>query len=266
MNNNNKKKLDIAGREHWDSIYNNTKLPDHYKTWLPTEYNAKVISLFIKKEIEKHKPLNILEVGCGNSKWLGYLAKKYSIDTVGIDYSAHGCELARRRLEAEKVDGKIVCCDMFDKNENLLNRFDIAYSIGLVEHFDDLQKVITVLKSFLRPNGVLITVVPNLFSIHGLLSRLWHPELLRKHIILRKKNLIKSYSDTGFSKINSVYGGVFSLSIIQWNNCTRWPQLGKRLYPTIGKTHYYIHSFLDYIKCYNGIAPLSPYIMVSGKK
>lgn len=255
---------DHAGIDYWDGLYNSKHQDFSFKPWKPTHYHDMVISGFIEKLIKTNNPSNILEIGCGDSTWLGYLSKKYSLNAFGIDYSEEGCNLARQRLAAEKVNGKIICCNMFEKYESLETQFDLVYSLGVVEHFNNTPDVINQLKYFLSPNGLLITIIPNLFSVHGLLSKIWHPEILDKHVIIKKNELTKAYKLNSLKYITTEYGGTFSLCITQWENCTRWPYVGKILSPSIRKLNNNIHTLLNRLGWYKGSLFFAPYICIAG--
>ncbi len=257
---------DHAGINYWNNLYQNKHHDFIPRPWEPTEYHDKVISNFIEKIIKLKNPSNILEIGCADSTWLGYLSKKYSLDAVGIDYSKEGCDLARQRLASENVNGKIICCDMFSKCETFKTQFDLVYSLGVVEHFDNLHHVLSTLASFLKTNGILVTTIPNLFSIHGILCHLWHPDILQKHVIIKMKDIVEAYRKLEFANIEYHFAGFFSLSIVQWDNCTRWPKIGNKLSPSIKKINHKLHRFLDEKKIYTGGSILSPYIVISGKK
>ena len=42
----------------------------------------------------------LMELGCGGSVYLPYLARRFGLDVTGLDYSAIGCNRARRILAA----------------------------------------------------------------------------------------------------------------------------------------------------------------------
>jgi SAM-dependent methyltransferase len=218
------------------------------------------------KGIDRFNPKSVLEVGCGNSVWLPYLAKKRNLRVFGLDYSEEGCELARIRLATEKVVGTVFCGDLFSPDIKGIGQFDFVYSIGVVEHFSDLENVLSNLLKFVKPGGVLLTEVPNLYSVHGIMTFLYQPELFRKHRILKKKELQAAYSNAGLSATECNYAGVFSLGIVSWGIYQRFPSLDKKIVPLIKKIQDKINPYLIKAKKYDGAFVLAPFLYAVGKK
>ena len=121
--------------ESAEDIFKNPYLPD--QRFLQ---DRRLMSLF--NEYGKLSPQSeILEIGCGRSPWLPYLARTTGCRAVGLDIEPHAAELARANLAGAHVQGEILCRDAFDRqaNEDLCNRFDLVYSLGVVEHLDDAK-------------------------------------------------------------------------------------------------------------------------------
>src|SRR6266480_1595169 len=55
---------------------------------------------------------SLIEIGCGRSQLLPYFAKHFRLRVSGLDYSAVGCDKARRILERERIPGEIFCGDL----------------------------------------------------------------------------------------------------------------------------------------------------------
>lgn len=143
---------DLASPEHWTERYEmrqGTVKPG----WAPNDYNSFVLERALLKGISKCSPERILEIGCGGSTWLPYLAKKTNTVVAGIDYSELGCELARMRLEVEEVKGDIYCADMFKADPAQVGLYDFVFSLGVVEHFQDLNNVLATMVKFVKPGG-----------------------------------------------------------------------------------------------------------------
>ena len=218
------------------------------------------------QEIDRYCPASILEVGCGNSKWLPYLAKKRSLSVFGLDYSEEGCELVRRLLKAEKIDGTIFCQDMFTAQPSDIGQFDFVYSLGVVEHFSDLKNALSQLMKFVKPGGVLLTEVPNMHSLHGLLVCLYQPELFAKHRLIGKKELHDAHTALGIKEVRSAFLGLFSMGIVAWGIYQRFTWLDKIVLPIVQRLSTICEIVLKKIRSFQGIYLLAPFIYAVGHK
>ena len=106
----------------------------------------------------------ILEIGCGRSPWLPYLAQAIGCRVSGIDIEPSAFRLACANLAGVGVEGQIYCRDGFDhhQNEDLRGRFDLVYSLGVIEHLDGASEKLRALAYYLKPGGRLLSTVPNL--------------------------------------------------------------------------------------------------------
>jgi 2-polyprenyl-6-hydroxyphenyl methylase/3-demethylubiquinone-9 3-methyltransferase len=147
----------------------------------------------------------VLELGCGGSRWLPYLAVKRGCSVVGIDVEPYAADLARTNLEGAGAKGEILCRDAFALHDNmdLLGRFDVVYSMGLLEHFDDPVRLLKVVSKYLRHGGRIITTVPNLRGVNWILQRLGDLEILETHVIYTETSLAHTHEEAGFETIAS---------------------------------------------------------------
>ena len=139
----------------------------------------------------------ILEIGCANSLWLPYLARYGGYRVAGIDYSAVGCDHERKILTACGVNGTVVQGDALDPPPALQGQFDLVYSYGVVEHFENTAGVIEAFSTYLKPHGLLVTLVPNLGGINGRLMRLLNSAQFRRHIPLTPEEISQANEAAG---------------------------------------------------------------------
>jgi SAM-dependent methyltransferase len=256
---------DLAGTAHWNGVYQSLA-QDPERLWEPSDYGSIAIARVLLDAVSRAGAKTVLEVGCGNSIWLPYVARKTGVEVAGLDYSETGCELARRQLASNGVSGTIYCRDLFAGDNESIGTYDLVYSLGMVEHFTDTNQVLGKLLDLVRPGGFLLTEVPNLKSVHGLLTWLWQPELMAKHKALSKRNIVDAYRQLSLANIDGRYLGIFSLQIVAWSVYPRWPRLLPRFVPAIARLQQLIDSSLRRLNRYGGIAPFAPYIYVVGRK
>jgi len=63
----------------------------------------------------------------------------------------------------------IVCGELFGPPPWMQEMFDIVMSWGVIEHFEDTAGCLQACSRFLKPGGTMITVIPNMCGIPGLL-------------------------------------------------------------------------------------------------
>jgi len=257
---------DLAGKDYWNNIYANQP-PNTKRDWYPKSYNNLLLEHIIFSGMTKHLPASVLEVGCGNSPWLAYIAKKTGAAVAGIDYSEAGCALARSRLAAEGVPGHIYCMDLFNADTAQTGCYDFVYSLGVVEHFTNLELTIGKLLNFIKPGGILLTEVPNLNSIHGFISRIWQPNVYYKHHVIHRNQLRDVYARLGLIEIEGGYRGIFSFNMVAWGVEPRWPTLEKKVLRFIRMINANGDRILRSIGGYEKAIPfLSPMLFYIGKK
>ena len=122
----------------------------------------------------------VLEVGCAPGKILAWLAAVHLCDVSGLDYSDRGIATARRLFTALELRADLRCEDLraatFEPSS-----FDLVYSVGVIEHFEDPRDVVARHVAFVRPGGTALMIVPNYGGIYGRLQRYFDGENLGLH-------------------------------------------------------------------------------------
>lgn len=103
-----------------------------------------------------------LEAGCGMGHWCFYISEKYGMKSLGVDIAKDTIE------KLQKNQGGLVSFTIDDLNNSKLenNSIDMFISLGVVEHFKDSNPMVKNLNQLLKPGGVGIITVPNIYSIH----------------------------------------------------------------------------------------------------
>lgn len=96
-----------------------------------------------KKLIKKYIGKNMLEVGCGDEKFMEEISKIYDINIICIDPYGHGKNIIRMRGE---------------EIEKLNKKFDLIYTIMSFHHIEDAKKFLKGVKNSLKENGKIIII------------------------------------------------------------------------------------------------------------
>lgn len=150
---------------------------------------------------------HVLEVGAGDSDILLLLAQRLAgaARFAGMDYSDAGCALLRDRSSHLGVEIEVVKADMFKPPKESIGRFDLVYSMGLVEHFDRLGDVLAALTRFLRPDGDLVTIIPNMSGVLGALTKRWNRQVYDIHHPHSLSSFLAGHADAGLRVVQSGY-------------------------------------------------------------
>jgi SAM-dependent methyltransferase len=172
----------------------------------------RILEKYFLEYLPKHKGQKLLEVGCGGSRFLPYFNRIYGFEVTGIDYDEYAAELARANLEGHGVIGEILCRDALNEEGNidLIRSFDIVFSAGVVEHFNDAVVVLQSFSRFLREGGVIFTTVPNFQGVNWLVQRAVDRSVLDMHVLHTKETLRQAHEDAGIQTLACTYFGVYN--------------------------------------------------------
>lgn len=208
----------LTTKQYWDSLAREHNLP---KVATPRKYSSMVVMQFVDSVLRDEKKSTFFEVGCAASGWLPYFAQKYNYIVSGLDYSEVGCRLAEENMNRLNIDyDQIICTDVFEWNSD--TKYDIIFSYGVVEHFENPQALLDISYRHLNDNGIIITLVPNLQGFVGVLFRFFTYDIYKTHIIISTDILKQIHIDAGFSDIKTDYVGTFSLGVVPWKLSKRW--------------------------------------------
>jgi SAM-dependent methyltransferase len=153
----------------------------------------------------------VLEAGCGSSPWLAFLARERRCLVTGIEIDPQAARVAEANLDGASVRGEILLRDAFDvdRNQDLAGRFDLVYSMGVIEHLANPVVGLQALASYLRPGGRVLTIVPNLKGWNGMVQYLGSVDELEMHEIYDVPRLAWVHDCAGFEQLASGYVGFF---------------------------------------------------------
>ena len=99
------------------------------------------------------RPLDVLEIGCGNGGNLPLLADYGRVFAVETD------DAARVRASQRGI-AKVEIGWLPDKMPFHNKRFDLITALDVIEHIEDDGKVMLALRQLLAPNGLLVMTAP----------------------------------------------------------------------------------------------------------
>jgi 2-polyprenyl-3-methyl-5-hydroxy-6-metoxy-1,4-benzoquinol methylase len=151
--------------QHWDAVYGR---PPHLRLPLAFVVSTRNLQRLLERYVRPG--MTVVEVGCAPGKHLAWVTHTLGAHVSGLDYSARGLEFSRRLFEALGLTGDLRCEDLL--NTTLANdAFDLVYSVGVIEHFDDPRPIVARHVALARPGGVVVIAVPNYRGVYGTLQR-----------------------------------------------------------------------------------------------
>lgn len=250
---------DGGGKDFWEDIWQEIPAGGYRGVERYLAINRRLNRL-LRRFIPRGKG-RVLELGCARGKFLANFAREFGYEAWGIDYSERGAAMARENLRRAGVAGKVICQDIFQSDLPEAS-FDVVYSMGLIEHFEDPAAIIEAHVRLLKNGGTLFITVPNLrrslaAALNSLTGR--GRALLARHntAVMEKETLRRLVADRDIRVLALDYFGPLDLSGTFSN--IRWTPL---LYPA-----HFLNQILGYATFYlPASAYLSPYLVLVGRK
>lgn len=151
-------------------------------------------NLFFKRLLLGYiKPeTDIIELGCGTAG-LGLLLASNFNKYHGVDISPVIIESARHDARRKGIDNmtfSVADCRNLDREHE--NKFDLAWSQGLVEHFDNPNVVVQSHIRVVKPGGTILISVPYKYSYHVLWYKFTRPRILRRFWLWTEQRFFSS--------------------------------------------------------------------------
>jgi len=109
----------------------------------------------------------MLECGCGSARVSRYMAER-GYACMLLDYSPQALAMAKAAFAAASLKGEFILGDM-NRLPLADNLFDVVYSGGVLEFFDDVSVPLREIVRVLKPGGLFVAgIVPNKFSCQTL--------------------------------------------------------------------------------------------------
>ncbi|MGE0030064.1 MAG: class I SAM-dependent methyltransferase [Steroidobacteraceae bacterium] len=224
---------DQAGQGYWDQAWSASPLPalwpvDSRKIGAHVERAlfAYMADAFALHDADRRGKL-LIEAGCARSGVLPLFAKKLGFWVSGIDYSPNGCEQTRLMLEREGIQAEVHCLDVFSIPDDLVERYDVLVSFGLIEHFSDTTAIVAALARLIKPGGLIFTNVPNMFGVTGFLQKVMDKDVFDIHVPLSAEAVRNAHELAGLQVVDcdyflSVNLGVVNLNSIRTHSLEWW--------------------------------------------
>jgi len=142
---------------------------------------------FINKFFPENRSIKILDLGCGHGLFLHTCNRLGYTNSEGIDQSEELLEYGRREFKLKNLQKGDAETYLKTKPDNT---YDVITAFNIIEHVrkEEVERLLQLIHSKLKPGGIFIMEVPNADSplgIHTLYSDLTH-ELAFTRLILTR--------------------------------------------------------------------------------
>ena len=204
----------LSTKEQWDAKWSSRRrrgLSFNYKGPMFRDVHALLV-----RSLPEKAGMSFLEVGSFPGSYLWYFSSVFGYNVCGIEYIAERAEQARRNLESAGVDGEIIHADFFEYRLEGRPGWDVVFSSGFIEHFEDTRNVVSRHIDLVKPGGFVALVIPNHKGIYGRIMKAVDPEKHAMHNLMTYDDMVASVrSDGRCSIIAGGYCGRLGL----WNTC-----------------------------------------------
>lgn len=170
----------LTDADFWDEHWNGTRLPVEIAYDTSTPYRKAILRV-LDRWTHAAPGRRTLEVGGAPGGYLAYLARKHAIDSHSLDISKVGCDKLRENFRLLDLAVTVHHGDLLSPPPDLRGRFDVVYSLGLIEHFRDPREILARHLDLAHEGGVVIVGFPNLGGVNRAFIRALNPELLTWH-------------------------------------------------------------------------------------
>lgn len=195
---------DAAGKKYWDSVWES--LPPIRKYDGPAAFEQHSV---LYPYLSFHGGGEAFEVGCVPGNGMVYLNKEFGYQVSGIDYS-NKLEYVRENLLLNGVKkAELINADFLKFTPD--KKYDLVYSGGFVEHFDEYEEVVRKHAELAKSGGIVVIAVPNLTHIHRVLCTLFSRKHLQTHRspLMQKRILKHTLEKAGLEVLHCEYQKTF---------------------------------------------------------
>jgi len=248
--------MDKAGKKYWNSVWSDRGLIQKINT---NYYTYQLLHQVFNKYLHKDSTKTICEIGCAMSPYLLYFHDHFDFQINGFDYDCDALKKTEVIYKHMDYQCKLYCHNFFEEPRK---RYDILFSWGVFEHFENLEDSIAHTVKYLVKDGFIVTLIPNMNGIVGFLQKFFNKRVYDIHIPYTKNDLLKAHEEAGYRTLFCDYIGIYQAGVININGVKN-EEMIRKLLAIPGKPLFYLHKFtkLKFDSSFN-----SPYILYIGKK
>lgn len=157
----------LTERKFWEDYWNN-KREQLIEPVQESGFHNRVLDSVISNSSIKSS----IELGGFPGTFSIYVKKKFNLDTTLLDYFIDQ-SIVDDLLAVNGLDQNAIHLieDDLTLDHPIQEKYDLVFSIGLIEHFVDTRGIIKRHLAYLKPGGDLLIILPNFRGVNGWLQR-----------------------------------------------------------------------------------------------
>jgi SAM-dependent methyltransferase len=164
----------------WDAHWKGRQLPIAVDERLASPYQREILGVF-RRVLPSGPQFSTVEIGGAPGGYLAYIARTFGHQVHAIDISPVGCRMLEENFRLLEIPVSVYCLDALNGDLSGLPRYDVVYSLGLIEHFDDPTPMVRKHVELAKPGGLVVIGLPSFLGINRPIIKLTRPELFGTH-------------------------------------------------------------------------------------
>jgi ubiquinone/menaquinone biosynthesis C-methylase UbiE len=162
-------------KNDWDSVWSRKGLLSKI-----VDFGRNLYNVFFVAVLRAHSDKNTMmaEIGCGTSTASLKIAKKIMV-FAGLDISAEALRISKENANNEKAENAFFVRGNCFRLPFRDCTFDLVWSQGLIEHFNEPEKIVNEHLRVCKKSGTVLISVPYKYSYTLLWWYLTRPKLMR---------------------------------------------------------------------------------------
>lgn len=160
----------ITNEAHWDEYWRNYRFDN-----IPREV------VFEKYMIKLTRGSSCIEIGGFPGIFAAYFYKRGIRDVSILDFHMNECIVRKLEEQNGLPQNTIQCIQADFLNFETDKTYDIVFSSGFIEHFQNTEDIIHRHVRLMSKNGQLLILIPNFLGLNGKIQAKYDPENLASH-------------------------------------------------------------------------------------
>ncbi|MBN1365150.1 MAG: class I SAM-dependent methyltransferase [Syntrophaceae bacterium] len=163
----------LISKEQWETVWSGVKIPITAKPTYDVYMNLKS---YLPKKRDNY---SLIEIGCAPGRWMAFFNKEFNYQVSGIEYARDAASVTIKNLNLQGIQAEVIIDDFLSWDSDK-RRYEIVFSAGFIEHFQNLTYVVEKLCNL--SSRYVVTMVPNLYGVNGFIRKKFSSKNFSEHI------------------------------------------------------------------------------------